>query len=210
MPPFVRTFSQPQPHLVVRQPPSLYEIVLSITRSSTTYTTTINPTESSLRIATPTLHSNFRRSESSGTTSTGVIIAAILSSILGTMVLITICYKCCIDNRSAAYVPRPYTSYDTDSESERTARSGVHKRGGGWETQYRRYSVRRPDRARTRRQHWEREMSSGRGYRRRRRTARNGDGMLGWVLPSINPYARPMVVQAERSWPLEREFLGDD
>lgn len=111
----------------------------------------------------PKAHLLFSRSTSSSSTST--LIGAILGSILGALVLITLFYKCCIDNRSAAWIP-PSSSYD-DAES----RPGISGHRGGWGSE-----VKRPERARTR---------EGRGYRREVRVGEDG-GMLGWWLVPVD------------------------
>lgn len=139
------------------------------------------------------------RDTSSGSSNTGVIVGAVLGSILGTLVLLTVLYKCCFDNRSAAWIPTISRHYDSDSDSERSSRSSrVHRRGGGGEGfgRYNRHGdrVRRPRRARTRRSHREEsgsrsERSYGTRYSRRRSGMTNSDGLLGWFLvPRSTPY----------------------
>jgi hypothetical protein len=97
MPPF-----QSQPRLEIRQ-----SIVLSITRLSTTYTTsiglspsTITPSSSPTQ-TTVTPPPAVAASQPSGLSS-GATAGIVLGSILGTFVLATLFYKCCIDGKSAA------------------------------------------------------------------------------------------------------------
>lgn len=171
-----------QPRLVARQT-SPSELILSITRRSLTSTT---PQTSQL----------FPRSTDSDTPSTGVVIAAVLSSILGTLVLLTIFYKCCINNRSAAYIPPAYTSYSRSSFCSDDD-GGVRTRGGDLRRHHY-HGVRRPERARTRvvmvGSAYRSDMNYGsrhgsrysESYGRRTRAVRGSkNGMLGWAwMPS--------------------------
>lgn len=210
MAPFPIVDSQPQNEPRHASPD---QITLSITHASTTYTTVI-PLGAATAIASNAAASTFlttpvgpartetgqvtfpRASSSSGSSNTGVVIGAVLGSILGTLVLITIFYKCCIDNRSAAWIPT-LTSYDSDcSDSERSSRSDrrVHRRGGGGlgfgRDNRQGDRVRRPRRAKTRRSRREESGSrSSRSYsarynKRRRRGSgmSNNHGLLGWSL----------------------------
>lgn len=140
---------------------------------------------------------------SSGSSNTGVVVGAVLGSVLGSLVLITVLYKCCFDNRSAAWIPPIPRFYDShsDSDSERSSRSSrrVHRRGGGGEgfgnDNRRGDGVRRPRRARTRRSRREESGSrSSRSYssrygRKKSSGMNNNDGLLGWFLvPRSTPY----------------------
>ena len=134
-----------------------------------------------------------RRSNRSNSPNSGAVVAAVLSSILGTLVCLTLIYKCCINNRSAAYIPPAYTSYSSSSVSLDDNNGGVRRRGGGSYGQYH-YGLRRPERVRIRTRsrvggsrRSETSYSSGHGSRyrethvRRFRAVRGSkDGMLGW------------------------------
>jgi hypothetical protein len=113
-----------QPRLEARQNDGNF--IPSITRSSTTFTTTVN-IASSTAMAASMATTNDIRPRSPDDSNTGVIIGAVLGSILGTLVLITLFYKCCIDNRSVAWIPPIHASYESDSDPA-IGRSGV--RGG--------------------------------------------------------------------------------
>ena len=206
-----------QPRLSARQT-SPSETILSITRLSTTYTTT-------LLASTPTTPGTSRpipRSTDSDTPKAGVIIAAVLSSILGTLVLLTIFYKCCINNRSVAYIPPAYTSYSTSSFSSDDDGT-VRRRGGGLHRHHHHYhhGVRRPQRARTRAvsgssRRSEMSYSSRHGsrygerYRSRTRAVRGSrNGMLGWFWMPATVYR---YGDRRYGWPRERrhrDFLDD-
>jgi len=154
-----------QPYHVASQVAAPPEHILSARRSSSS----IAHTNSQL----------IPRSTNPDTPNTGVVIAAVLSSILGTLVLLTILYKCCINNRSAAYIPPAYTSYSTSSLSS-DDNGGVRRRGGGLHNHHH-HGVSRPERVRVR------AGSSRHGSRYRERHGRttrvvrgNKDGMLGW------------------------------
>lgn len=201
MAPFPTITVQPQPHIEARQisiPSPLYALT--------------NP--SSPIIAT---HRHVPRSDNSNGPSTGVVIAAVLSSILGTLVLLTVLYKCCVDNRSAAYIPRAHTSYDISSDDECT---GVRTRGGGLPDHHHPYHhrVKRPDRARTRCRNGSGvrslSYSSRSRYRSRRRIGKH-DGLLGWAFVPRRTVYRSSYGGGygyDRRWPDERrnEILLDD
>lgn len=128
MPPSPNPTFEPQPHLDPRQ--SSGDAILSITRSSTTYTTTISLATSTPVASVPTMEPiNQIQASSSNGPSTGVVVGAVMGSILGALVLITLFYKCCLNNRSAIWVGPTRTNYDTDSDTSRT-RSAVGNRGG--------------------------------------------------------------------------------
>jgi hypothetical protein len=199
-------------------------VVLSITRQSTTYTTTLDLTHSTAPASNPTSTSPISQepaiqATSPDTPNTGVIVGAILGSILGTFVLLTLLYKCCIGNRSALYSGGGY-SYESESDSGRSSQSSrVRNRGGGYEQRRRHHhhsSVRSPRRARTRQHRHTRERSEspqfslGSGSRRRRRsTMTKKNGMFGWKLAPRMKYYE----SHERRWPSERrgkDFTVDD
>lgn len=211
MAPFPIIESQPQ---IKEREASPDQITLSITHASTTYTTTIALGASTAIandatavttlvttdvISAPTQTAQVTPTDSSSGSNTGVVVGAVLGSVLGTLVLLTVLYKCCFDNRSAAWIPTYRTYYDSDTDSERSSRSSrVHGRGGGdgFGTDNRRGDrIRRPRRARTRRHGREEsgsrsEWSYGtRSSRRRRSGMNNNDGLLGWFLvPRTTPY----------------------
>jgi len=171
--------------IIERQTPR--ELIQSSRRSWPTYTATIPfstyMASSSARI--------FHRSTDPNTPNTGVVIAAVLSSILGTLVLLTVLYKCCINNRSAAYIPPAYISHSSSSFSCDDNSGGVRGRGGGLPRHYH-HGVCRPEIARTRvrpgcaRRNEVISVSRHRsrhreGHGRRSRAVMGSrDGMLGW------------------------------
>lgn len=160
------------------------------------------------------------RDAASGSSNTGVVVGAVLGSVLGTMVLITFLYKCCFDNRSAAWIPTASRYYESDSDSERTSHSGIHTRGGGFGRENRHGDrVRRPRRARTRR-HRHRDDSESRSHRSHgsryssgRKNAsgmNNNDGLLGWFLvPRTTPYRSSEKRHIRTSWPEARSTADD-
>lgn len=184
------------------------EITLTIAHPSTTFTNTVNldaataattPTAVPFPIPTsaspepsPTGRFIVPRSEHSDS---GLVAGATIGAVLGFLVLVVIFYKCCVDNRSALWVPPAYTSYD-DSDSEFGSRSSrVRRRGGdgGWSRRNRRGDrVRKPQRARVRqhRGHRDRSESSdqSRNASRRRKvsgaTMANHNGLVGWYWAS--------------------------
>jgi hypothetical protein len=170
-------------------------IPLSSAPTPTTFLTTTTASA-----PTQTAQATLPRSDSSSSPDTGVVVGAVLGSILGTFVLITLLYKCCFDNRSAAWIPT-FSSYDSDTDSERSSPSSrVHRRGGGGDgfglDNRRGDRVRRPRRAKTRRRRRreesgsrsERSWSTRRGSRRTSGMS-NYDGLLGWFLvPRTTPY----------------------
>jgi len=224
MPPLTLAAFLHQPRFEARQNgASAVEVVLSITRESTTYTTTIGLTPSTAPVSNPTgspaSGAELPAATNPDTPNTGVVVGAIIGSILGALVLITLFYKCCVDNRSAIYSGDRYSTYDSDSDSGRSSRSSrVRTRGGGFDQHRRHSSVRRPRRTKTR-IHREMSVRSGsisdiswrtRDRRRQRRssmTKRNG--MFGWKLASRPKYHD----RYERQWPRDRrdkDFLPDD
>jgi len=193
------------------------QITLSVTHASSTYATIIplgnptaiatdgtatlfptNPTSTPTQTAQATLP---RDTSSGSSNNTGVVVGAVLGSILGALVLIVVLYKCCFDNRSAAWIPTLPRYYDSESDSERSSRSSrVHRRGGGGDgfgrDNRRGERVKRPRRARTRRSRREESGSRSRSQRsygtryERRRSDRmsNHNGLLGWFLvPRTTP-----------------------
>lgn len=198
------------------------EVILSITRESTTYTTTIGLTPSTALASVPTElpapGTTLAPARNPDTPNTGVVVGAVLGSILGALVLMTLFYKCCVDNRSALHSGERYSSYDSDSESGRSSHSsGVRARGGGFD--HRNVRVRSPHRARTRRH---REIngrsdsrsviswgSRNRRSRRRRSSMIRKNGMLGWRLTPKTNYHNSY----ERRWPRttrDEYFSPDD
>ncbi|TAQ89093.1 hypothetical protein B7494_g2569 [Chlorociboria aeruginascens] len=129
---------------------------------------------------------------------TPVVVGAILGSILGAALLITLWYKCCHDNRSKVWIPYFVTNRDDDSEPA----SGVKHRGGTGDGfgcfNIRGHKVRRPKRARTKKDRWDRngismseiERRAERNPRRHRASScrtrqvsvANQHGLFGWVL----------------------------
>jgi hypothetical protein len=224
MPPFPLAAFHSQSRFEGRQNgASAVDVVLSITRESTTYTTTIGLTPSTPPASNPTSVPTISQAPtphatSPNTPNIGVVVGAILGSILGTLVLITVFYKCCIDNRSALYARSQYSSYDSDTDSGHSSFSDrVRTRGGGFEHHNRHSGVRSPHRTRTRRHRNMSERSGSRSEiswgsrnrRRRRSSMTKRNGMLGWRLaPRTKDYDT-----YERRWPRDRrdkDFLPDD
>jgi len=203
------------PHVGGRQnAASSHEITMTIAHPSTTFTSIIDlgsptiapvPTVVPVPLSTsilsgssPTAQVVVPRGESSDS---GVVAGATIGGVLGFFVLVTLFYKCCINNRSALWVPSLYTSYDdSDSEygSSRGSRSSrVRRRGGdaSWGRRNRRGDrVRKPQRARVRNHRRSRDSSTSSdgswstNRRRERRasgpTLTNKNGLMGWYWES--------------------------
>jgi len=204
---------QAGPHIAVRQnAASPNEITLTVAHPSTTYTSTVNlgastaattPTAVPFPLSTsdpsPTAQIVVPHNDSSDS---GLVAGATIGAIFGFLVLVVLLYKCCIDNRSAIWVPPFYTSYDdSDSEfgSSRGSKSSrVRRRGGdgGWSKRNRKGDrVMKPPRARVKHhgRHRDRSESSdeSRGTSRRRgerrvsgATRANNNGLIGWYWAS--------------------------
>lgn len=174
----------------------------------------------------PALHQTLLLKRSDGDPSSGAIIGAVLGSIFGFLVLVTLVYKCCYDNRSAAWIP-PFVYYDEGSSRKRTPyyasskpppRSGKKKkgqegpvvkhRGGGLEDyddgKWNWESIGRPRKVKTRSVGKKSEVElqfETRRYSRRGNVGQR-DGMLGVFLER-----RPVVRRESVVW-IER--VGDD
>jgi hypothetical protein len=201
------------PHVAGRQnTASPHEITMTIAHPSTTYTSIINlgsptattPTAVPIPLPTSTLLGTTPTQvvvSRSDTSDSGIVAGATIGGVLGFFVLIAVFYKCCINNRSALWVPSLYTSYDdSDSEngSSRASRtSRVRRRGGdaSWSRRNRRGDrVRKPQRAMVsyHRRHRDSSTSSDGSWSTNRRregrvsgpTLANKNGLMGWYWAS--------------------------
>jgi len=177
MAPILLSSSKPQPHVEIRQGPTPYEITLTVTRETATYTSTITlGTEVGTATAAPTnvlatttavsttIQTLAPSPENSSRDNSGVVIGAVFGTIFGLAVLLTLVYKYCFNPQSAVGVPRRRryddysSSYMTDSERSSGSSGRIRRRGGDGDYHkrekrgYRGYRVRRPERAYVRRE----------------------------------------------------------
>ena len=198
-----------QPHLVLGQNgASQFEITLTNTQASSTSTTRMELSRRNASTADPSATTTTTSSlativpaaTDSNSNNNSVVIGAVLGSILGLLVLLTLVWKCCYDNRSVLWVGPTYYS-ESEIESENSSRSGrVRKRGGAGfnKRNSRGHTVRRPERVRSHRMRsGDSDGSEPSGaarsdatsyYSQRKRRSGNGmvtkDGMWGWTLGS--------------------------
>jgi len=233
MPPFQSNsiLPQPQPRYEAKQDADSdgYQITLEITRLTTTYTTTISlipstPFSALVAAASTTISPATPPQPSHHTDNTPTIVGAVLGSILGIMVLITLFYKCCIDNRSAAWIPARSTFYDdSDSDASSTSTLSVGRRGGGGDgfSRHNRHGdrVRRPARVRTRatrsdasRSDTSRSERSGRrpAYGTRGMMPSGKGGLMGFFMVPPRRSYRPGRSSTTRYARTGTRYYGDD
>lgn len=200
MAPFPVVYVDPILELQPRQ--NSHQITLTVTRSTTTYTTIIELGQPTNVATQPTVGSGPTTTAAPGPATTdqlvtpradggdsGVVAGALIGSVFGFILILFLLYRWCMNRRNSNWssYDSSYGSYESEASFSDGGGSYIRHRGGGGPDWERRHGhVRRPKRARTRKHRSEMSESdwSGTGSRstrsRKSRMSDRRDGFLWW------------------------------
>ncbi|KAG4439914.1 hypothetical protein IFR05_004589 [Cadophora sp. M221] len=134
----LQSILEAQPRLDVRQN-APYQITLTVTRATTTFTTTMNlggatnvpPQENPTVITTPVASPGpiIASGSSDPSNNTGVVIGATIGALAGALLLMILVWKCCYEYRNAVRFRGRY--YDSDTSSSSSSSPSSHRRRSG-------------------------------------------------------------------------------